>query len=186
MQSGQYPDSPVPSLTAYRSTRASPGWCHKQIPWYSRHRAGCAWGTQMWHAGPTVASSFGHRTCSHSTHSLGGTRPRDSEITTGVKQLGDGMPRVPGASSSTISLDPMYLVGLPTEVTTTEFTLEAALGAVVLQMGRQVTPAQLGRAAIRAGDYIEAASVQVALVGQTAVSICQRRVSPSSPPEPHL
>lgn len=65
------------------------------------------------------------------------------------------------------------LVGLPTEVTATEFTLEAALRAVVLQVGGQVAPAQLGRAAIRAGDYIEAASVQVALVGQTTISICQ-------------
>lgn len=61
----------------------------------------------------------------------------------------------------------MYLVGLPTEVTATKFTLEAALRAVVLQVGGQVTPAQLSRAAIRAGDNIEAARVQVALVGQT-------------------
>lgn len=78
------PDSLIPSLTGYRSARASPGWCHKQTPWYSRHRAGCAWGTQKWRAGPTVAASCGPHTCFHSTHSLGGTRPRDSEITTGV------------------------------------------------------------------------------------------------------
>jgi hypothetical protein len=97
------------------------------------------------------------------------------------------MPGVPGASPSFHRQPgPMYLVGLPTEVTATEFTLEAALRAVVLQVGRQVTPAQLGWAAIRAGDYIEAASVQVALVGQITVSICQGRVSSSSPPEPHL
>lgn len=62
---------------------------------------------------------------------------------------------------------PTYLVGLPAEVTATEFTLEAALGTVVLQVGRQITPAQLGRAAIGAGDHIEAAGVQVALVGET-------------------
>lgn len=61
---------------------------------------------------------------------------------------------------------PTYLIGFPTEVTATEFTLEAALRAVVLQVGRQITPAQLGWAAIGAGDYIEAASVQVALMGE--------------------
>lgn len=89
-------------------------------------------------------------------------------------KLGDGMPGCPVASPS-LHCQPgsIYLVGLPTEVTTTEFTLEAALRAVVLQVGGQVAPAQLGRAAIRAGDYIEAASVQVALEGQTTISICQ-------------
>lgn len=55
------------------------------------------------------------------------------------------------------------LVGLPTEVAATELALEAALGTVVLQMCRQITAAQLGWAAIRAGDYIEAAGIQVAL-----------------------
>lgn len=97
------------------------------------------------------------------------------------------MPGLSGAPPSFHrQLGPMYLVGLPTEVTATKFALEAALRAVVLQVRRQVTPAQLCRAAIRAGDYIEAASVQVALVGQRTISICQVRVSPSSPPEPHL
>lgn len=80
---------------------------------------------------------------------------------------------------STVSLDPsnpgpIYLVGLPTEVTAAKFTLEAALGAVVLQVGGQVTPAQLGRAAIRAGDDIEAAGVQVALADRGQSASAQR------------
>jgi len=55
------------------------------------------------------------------------------------------------------------LKGLPTEVAAAELALEAPLGAVVLQVGRQVPAAELGGAAVGAGDDIEAARVQVAL-----------------------
>lgn len=58
--------------------RASPGWCQRQTPWCSKCKAGCAWGTQRWHAGPGAAASCGHRICSHSTHSLVGTHLRGS------------------------------------------------------------------------------------------------------------
>lgn len=57
----------------------------------------------------------------------------------------------------------VVLKGLPTEVTATKFALEAPLGAIVLQVCRQVPATQLGGAAIGARDNIEAASVQVAL-----------------------
>lgn len=57
----------------------------------------------------------------------------------------------------------MALKGLPTEVTATKLALEAPLGAVVLQVYRQIPAAQLGGAAIGAGDYIEAAGIQVTL-----------------------
>lgn len=77
--------TPCFPISKHRSIRASPGWCQKQTPWYSRHKAGCAWGTQKWHAGPTVASSCGHHTCSHSIHSPGGTCPRDSKNSTGAE-----------------------------------------------------------------------------------------------------
>lgn len=86
---------------------------------------------------------------------------------------------MPGPSVATPSLHPQrgstHLIGFPTEVTTTELALEAPLGAVMLQVCRQITATQLGRAAIGAGDYIEAAGIQVALVGRTAVSACQGR-----------
>lgn len=72
----------------------------------------------------------------------------------------------------------MALKGLPTEVTATKLALEAPLGAVVLQVYRQIPAAQLGGAAIGAGDYIEAAGIQVTLVGRAVVSACQRRGGP--------
>lgn len=96
------------------------------------------------------------------------------------------MPGFPGASPSLyLQPGPTYLVGLPTKVTATEFTLEAAFRAVVLQVSRQITTAQLGWTAIGAGDYIEAASVQVALVGDTqsaSVSQGQSQLSTRASP----
>ena len=91
----------------------------------------------------------------------------------------EGIPGPPGAP---LTLHPppgpTHLKGLPAEVAATKLALEAPLGAVVLQVCRQVPAAQLGGAAIGAGDYIEAAGVQVALWGSETVSACQERGSP--------
>ena len=151
------------------SVRASPGWCRRRTPWCSTCKAGCAWDTQRWHAGLGAVASCGHHTCSHSTHSLGDTRLRGSvEKPEGLSQ------GAPGPLGAPLFLypqpSPTHLKGLPTEVTATKLALEAPLGAVVLQVCGQVAAAQLGGAAIGAGDDIEAAGVQVALVGKTVVS----------------
>lgn len=60
---------------------------------------------------------------------------------------------------------PTHLEGLPAEVAAAELALEPPLGAVVLQVRRQVSAAQLGGAAVGAGHHVEAAGIQVALVG---------------------
>ena len=60
---------------------------------------------------------------------------------------------------------PTHLEGLPAEVAAAELALEPPLGAVVLQMRRQVAAAQLGGAAVGAGHHVEAAGTQVALGG---------------------
>lgn len=143
-------------------------------------KAGCAWDTQRWHAGLAAAASCGHHTCSHNTHSLGDTRPRGSvEKPEGLSQ------GIPGPLGAPLFLypqpSPTHLKGLPTEVTATKLALEAPLGAVVLQVCRQVSAAQFGGAAIGAGDHIEAAGIQVTLVGKAVVSACQVKGSP----QPH-
>lgn len=56
-----------------------------------------------------------------------------------------------------------YLVGFTRELTAAELTLDLALGAIVLQVVRQVAARQLDRAAIRAGYHIESAGGEVSL-----------------------
>lgn len=56
-----------------------------------------------------------------------------------------------------------YLIGFTGELAATELTLHLALGAVVLQVVRQVTARQLDGAAIGAGNHIEGAGGEVAL-----------------------
>lgn len=147
------------------SGRASPGWCRRRTPWCSRCKAGCAWGTRRWHAGPAAAASCGHHTCSHSTRSLAGTHPRGSAESAGVGWGAEpsGLLGPPGAPPP--PRGPTHLEGLPAEVAAAELALEPPLGAVVLQVRRQVAAAQLGGAAVGAGHHVEAAGIQVALVG---------------------
>lgn len=100
--------------------------------------------------------------------------------------------RDPWATGAPLSLypqpGPTHLKGLPAEVTATELALQSPLGAVMLQVRGQIPAAQLGGAAVGAGDYIEAAGIQVALVGGATVSACPGRGSPPTPApsEPHL
>lgn len=62
-----------------------------------------------------------------------------------------------------VSIQQPHLIGFPGKVSPTEFTLEVALGAVMLQVGRQITAAQFGPTAIGTWDYIVAACAEVAL-----------------------
>lgn len=56
-----------------------------------------------------------------------------------------------------------YLVGFAGELTAAELAFDLALGAVVLQVVRQVAASQLDGAAVGAGDYVEGAGGEVAL-----------------------
>lgn len=57
----------------------------------------------------------------------------------------------------------VYLVGLTGELTATKLAFDLALGAVVLQVVRQVAARQLDGATIGAGYHIEGAGGEVAL-----------------------
>lgn len=137
----------------------SPGWCRRRTPWSSRRRAGCAWGTRPAHAGAAGTASYGRRTCSRSTRSpagrrLGGSGGKSGAVTTARPPV----PVPPRARSA-------HLVGLAGEVAAAELAAQPALGAVVLQVGRQVAALQLQAAAVGAGDHVEAAGVEMGLGG---------------------
>lgn len=59
-----------------------------------------------------------------------------------------------------------HLEGLPGEVGGAEFALDPALGAAVLHVLGQVAAAQLGAAAVGAGDNVEGAGAEVDLGAQ--------------------
>ena len=57
----------------------------------------------------------------------------------------------------------LYLIGLASELAATELALDLPLGAVVLQVLRQVAARQLDGAAIWAGDHVKGAGGEVGL-----------------------
>lgn len=61
----------------------------------------------------------------------------------------------------------VYLVGFTGELAATKLALDLALGAIVLQVVRQVAARQLDGAAVGARYYIEGAGGEVALKGDT-------------------
>lgn len=67
-----------------------------------------------------------------------------------------------------------HLEGLPGEVAGAELALDPALGAAVLDVLGQVPAAQLGAAAVGAGDDVEAAGAKMGLGGAGMVRGCLR------------
>lgn len=73
-------------------------------------------------------------------------------------------PHIPHSISMvTPSPSGTHLEGLPGEIPGTELALDAPFRAAVLQVLGQIAAAQLGAAAVGAGDDVEAAGAQVGL-----------------------